>query len=239
VLRNTIKRRKSQEATKPTASSQQPVARKRTFGLLATSYWRRASRSFQIFLWALAGTAIALGTLRATPAFADPHAVFYTDRGQEQVFFNVLAALNQADYVEPPRQPPIQSDQRLGSFIRTGTYIAPPTPTASPRIIRDADGNIQVVQLPQPLEPLENRVTGLEAGLPRIRVRQVTSDDGDVYFRERAERRARSEELRVILGMIACRAADQILGPQEANTRLNCPTITAGVSPDNLPFVNP
>ncbi|HSX24585.1 MAG TPA: hypothetical protein VLG69_01320, partial [Candidatus Andersenbacteria bacterium] len=39
--------------------------------------------------------------LQASPAHADPHAVFYTDRAQEQLFYNVLAALNQADYVEP------------------------------------------------------------------------------------------------------------------------------------------
>ncbi len=37
----------------------------------------------------------------ARVAHADPHAVFYTDRGQEQLFYNVLAALNQSDYVEP------------------------------------------------------------------------------------------------------------------------------------------
>lgn len=35
------------------------------------------------------------------PARADPHAVFYTAIGQQQLFFNVLAALNQADFVEP------------------------------------------------------------------------------------------------------------------------------------------
>lgn len=35
------------------------------------------------------------------PAHADPHAVFYTAIGQQQLFFNVLAALDQADYVEP------------------------------------------------------------------------------------------------------------------------------------------
>lgn len=33
-------------------------------------------------------------------ATADPHAVFYTTIGQQQLFFNVLAALDQADYVE-------------------------------------------------------------------------------------------------------------------------------------------
>ena len=35
------------------------------------------------------------------PAQADPHAVFYTAIGQRQLFFNTLAALDQADYVEP------------------------------------------------------------------------------------------------------------------------------------------
>lgn len=34
-------------------------------------------------------------------AHADPHAMFYTTIGQQQLFFNVLAALDQADYVEP------------------------------------------------------------------------------------------------------------------------------------------
>lgn len=33
-------------------------------------------------------------------ALADPHAIFYTAIGQQQLFFNVLAALDQADYVE-------------------------------------------------------------------------------------------------------------------------------------------
>lgn len=35
------------------------------------------------------------------PVQADPHAVFYTAIGQRQLFFNFLAALDQADYVEP------------------------------------------------------------------------------------------------------------------------------------------
>lgn len=39
----------------------------------------------------------------AKPATADPHAVFYTAIGQQQLFFNMLAALNQADYVEPAK----------------------------------------------------------------------------------------------------------------------------------------
>lgn len=49
------------------------------------------------FLFALF---IIFFTTLSSPVYADPHAVFYTDRAQEQLFYNVLAALNQADYVE-------------------------------------------------------------------------------------------------------------------------------------------
>lgn len=49
--------------------------------------------------------ALAVGVLvflsGVRTAQADPHAVFYTAVGQQQLFFNVLAALDQADYVEP------------------------------------------------------------------------------------------------------------------------------------------
>ncbi|MEX2054840.1 MAG: hypothetical protein WD972_01535, partial [Candidatus Andersenbacteria bacterium] len=42
-----------------------------------------------------------IGTLGLSqPALADPHAMFFTTVGQQQLFFNVLAALNQTDYVE-------------------------------------------------------------------------------------------------------------------------------------------
>ncbi|MBI1834160.1 MAG: hypothetical protein HYR90_05045 [Candidatus Andersenbacteria bacterium] len=48
------------------------------------------------------GFLIVFGILVAVPkAHADPHAMFYTAIGQQQLFFNVLAALDQADYVEP------------------------------------------------------------------------------------------------------------------------------------------
>lgn len=51
--------------------------------------------------------AILLGVLllfgQVNQAWADPHAVFYTATGQQQLFFNVLAALDQADYVEPAK----------------------------------------------------------------------------------------------------------------------------------------
>lgn len=45
--------------------------------------------------------ALTIGFVFAKPAQADPHGVFFTVVGQQQLFFNILAALNQADYVEP------------------------------------------------------------------------------------------------------------------------------------------
>ncbi|MFH1353858.1 MAG: hypothetical protein ABIH36_01095 [bacterium] len=50
--------------------------------------------------WVAALVVVAgiLGAVRA--AKADPHAMFYTAIGQQQLFYNVLAALDQADYVE-------------------------------------------------------------------------------------------------------------------------------------------
>lgn len=180
--------------------------------------------------------ALMLGTflLRPGEALADPHATFFTDRAQEQLFYNVLAALNQADFVEPPDQPAIASNRRIGEFIRTGIYTAPPPPLSTPTVSTDSQGRVTVVSA-DPLEPSE--ATGVE--LPRIRVRQVTSDDGDVYFRERVERRARSEEMRVLLGVIGCRITEQIFGPDAAQKSQYCPDINEGVSPGLLPFLSP
>jgi hypothetical protein len=171
--------------------------------------WARA----RILLGILLGVTIGmLAGIR--PAHADPHAVFFTDRAQAQLFFNVLAALNQADYVENPDTPPLQSDRRLGQFLRTGRYERELVPR---RVIRDASGNpLLVVPAPEPAEQ-----AGVE--LPRIRVRQVTSDDGDVFYRERLERRALAEEMRVLIAQLACRGAETIFGPPEARSAEFCP----------------
>lgn len=60
----------------------------------------RNSKKLLVFAAGILGGAvyIALGTPIAQ---ADPHAMYYTTVGQQQLFFNVLAALDQADYVEP------------------------------------------------------------------------------------------------------------------------------------------
>lgn len=162
-------------------------------------------------------------------AFADPHAMFYTDRGQEQVFYNVLAALNQADYVEPPQSdasnpytnpspnpaypnptdgPRILSDIRTGNYIATGQFQKDPTVRSTP----DKNGNVN-----PPLETQERDT------LPRIRVRQVTSDNGDAFYRESVERRALTEEIMVQIGILSCRASELIYGPTEAKARDYCP----------------
>lgn len=59
--------------------------------------------------WAvlITGLLVAVGLFLffpSHPAYADPHAVFYTAIGQQQLFFNVLAALDQASFVETPAQ---------------------------------------------------------------------------------------------------------------------------------------
>ena len=53
--------------------------------------------AFAVFIAVFSGVLL----VKPQTAQADPHAVFYTAIGQRQFFFNTLAALDQADYVEP------------------------------------------------------------------------------------------------------------------------------------------
>lgn len=55
-------------------------------------------------------------------AHADPHAMFYTVIGQQQLFFNVLAALDQADYVETPQQRQSLAQQRAAAGYKPEDY---------------------------------------------------------------------------------------------------------------------
>lgn len=107
--------------------------------------------------------------LFAGDVYADPHAVFYTDKGQEQVFYNVLAALNQADYAEPP--------------------TVPTPPAIPPTGFRDFDYATQNED---------------ELRFPRIRVRAVTPDDGDLYYRLRLAELKRAARVRAELSHLAC-----------------------------------
>lgn len=97
---------------------------------------------------------ISIGVV-AFPQFAkaDPHAVFYTAIGQQQLFFNVLAALNQADYVEPA----------LGNFSRDEL--------AQRREVADQANNVSV------REAVEETKTDLSAVLTRL----ITLDGTDLW----------------------------------------------------------
>ncbi len=188
--------------------------------------------------WLLVLTGIVLAlVLVPRPALADPHAVFYTDRGQAQIFYNVLAALNQADYVEPPYEkdlvpqghplvetepPTITADERLGDFLATGRYQA--GPAVERTVTRENDGSVVVTP------PILDEFIGENerSNLPRLRVRQVTSDDGDVFFRERLQRRALAEQMRVELAQFNCRILHLLRGPKDVG---GCDPNTGEISP--------
>jgi len=88
-------------------------------------------------------------------AKADPHAVFYTAIGQQQLFFNVLAALDQADYVEP----------KEGTFGREELITERGTVTAIPKFT-----------------PEENKlITATETELSSVITRGITLEGNDLY----------------------------------------------------------
>jgi len=212
----------------------------------------------KILSFALFATIVIMVIIKPQFALADPHAMFYTDRGQEQVFYNVLAALNQADYVEAPPQPAldpttrinnpsasysptsppnIDYNTRIGNFLASGTYY----PRNDKRVAKiGEDGTITVGPTSgsaTPLEPQER------TNLPHITVRQVTSDNGDAFLRESLQRRALAEQMRVELAGISCRILEDIYGPRSVENASGTAT-EEGKSPcdvyltgDNAVFV--
>jgi hypothetical protein len=110
---------------------------------------------------------IALGSLlMIRPVHADPHAVFYTAVGQQQLFFNVLAALDQADYVETEAQRLQLVDQRQAA--------------APGAVLVNPDGS--VVEVP-PFSPESYPgITATEAeGFSAILTRLLTLEGNDLY----------------------------------------------------------
>ncbi len=100
----------------------------------------------------------------AHPAYADPHAVFYTDRAQEQFFYNSLAALNQADFVEPGTgtySRGVLLDRRTGTAQQPQPIALPSTPPFA------GDEN-----------PL---VTSTKTDLPAILSRSITLEGYDLW----------------------------------------------------------
>jgi len=171
---------------------------------------------FSLAGWVLCIVIISvfLFTSLTHPALADPHAMFYTDKGQQQVFYNILAALNQADYVEKPAQtsPKGTDPARISSDIIIGDYIATHGDLPSP----------EPVVSPEPEE---------RSYLPRIMVRQVTTDNGDVFYRQQLAQRAYAEEIRAILSFMACRNEEVIYGPSNKDGTSLCPPVKQNGTP--------
>ncbi len=194
----------------------------------------RLSRALGVFgaFLAIVGVVAATGFMLTRSAFADPHAMFYTNRGQEQVFYNVLAALNQADYVEPPSQEVSQSAQatdppKINADIAFGDMIAEGRESQQGEEEDVYEYTKQDAETP--IEPEERD------NLPRLRVRQVTSDNGDVFFREQVIQRAIWEEKVAFLSYINCTDATLIYGPRDAQEKDLCPREDSGNNNNSTP----
>lgn len=75
-------------------------------------------------------------------AKADPHAVFYTAIGQQQLFFNVLAALDQADFVEP-KSGEFGREQLISE--RGGVSAIPPFTAEQNRLITSTETDLSSI----------------------------------------------------------------------------------------------
>ena len=146
-------------------------------------------------------------TLFSPSAYADPHAVFYTDRAQEQLFYNTLAALNQADFVEPSSN---NQYSRATLLARRASAVARTSPQPGDR----------------PFSPEQNPInTSTRTDLPAILTRGITLEGNDLWTAylvnqfalETATRRNTSELARVYcqggLGRVGC---DTNLGSTES-----------------------
>lgn len=189
---------------------------------------KNINRMIKVLLFAV--LAITISFVLVRPALADPHAMFYTDKGQEQVFYNFLAALNQADYVEAPPEigsdgqvqlsnsgqpgptspPQITYSTLIGNYLASGTYSPAPGDRQA-QVTTDQNGNITNVTTTGSngvgIEPQER------TNLPHITVRAVTSDNGDVYLREALQRQALAEQMRVEFSALSCRLLESLYGP--------------------------
>jgi hypothetical protein len=99
----------------------------------------------------------------ARVARADPHAIFYTAIGQQQLFFNVLAALDQADYVET------QADRRNLARERRDVF-------AVPRFEPETQDLIAATQVGQ-----QDSSSSSQPGVSTLLTRGLTLEGNDLY----------------------------------------------------------
>ncbi len=166
-------------------------------------FFRHACRAFLVVLF-IGGIAFI------TPsAYADPHAVFYTDRAQEQLFYNTLAALNQADFVEPGTG---QFSRQVLTDLRTGAQSNVP--------------GQQTVAFSPEQNPLINST---KTQLPGVVTRSITLEGNDLWTAylvnqfslETATRRSSNELARIFcergLGVVGC-ATNSVFAQQQQNS---------------------
>jgi hypothetical protein len=167
-----------------------------------------ASLKRKIWL-SLLGFAILAGMSLGLRTYADPHAVFYTSKGVDQVFGAVLYALNQTLYVEAPDSP--VGEDGKGVPTKAENENLP-----DDDLVRDFAGR------PRPAEQYDYR----------IRVRNVTADNGDLFYRLLLVLRASDEAARVESGTVSAfdlsRVAKELVGkrgsesqPTESNNQGN------------------
>ncbi len=113
----------------------------------------------------------------AHPALADPHATFFTSVGQQQLFFNMLASLNQADYVEPA----VDTLATAGADSRE-ELLKKRTETTIPILGVDPDTGDPTIVQEITFEPEKNpTLNATKTDLASLITRSVTLEGNDVW----------------------------------------------------------
>ncbi len=144
---------------------------------------------------------VAIFTLFVPSAHADPHAVFYTDRAQEQLFYNTLAALNQADFVEPPT---IQSGQYSRESLVDARLKALPSPLPG--------------QSPLPFLTEDNpTLNATRTLLPGVVTRNITLEGNDLWTAYLFQQYALETDVRTSLSKLSRIFCTDALGQTGCN----------------------
>jgi hypothetical protein len=190
----------------------------------------------------IAGAVVLTLIVNTKVAHADPHGMFYTAIGQQQLFFNVLAALDQADYVETAldrearrqSREEVDAEQPFARETESGGRF-----TGQTEISRDAAG--------------ESANDPAQAGTPALLNRSVTLEGADLYTdqlvrefgAESARRNAAAELLQTLcafgFGIEGCDDDETNLSAVEkveAKERKNAAAINNPLDWAAMPFTN-
>jgi len=178
----------------------------------------------------------------AKVAKADPHGVFYTAIGQQQLFFNVLAALDQADYVET-------------AFDREKRRKAREAVTAEQPFIKETESGARFTEETE-LEPdgePDSQTGKIQPGTPALLNRQVTVEGHDLYTdelvrefgAESARRNAAAELLQTLCaygyGIVGCdndTSQKNVLQKHEILQQRRAATVIDPLEWSQMPYIN-